>query len=506
LPYEVGTVLIKLQRLALAALLVTGAAESEPVRVLASNPHYLEFNGKPILLITSAEHYGGVVNGDFDYVRYFDALKSYGLNYTRIYPGFLFEPMGKFVRGNTLGPKPASLVLPWARSDQPGYPLGGNKFDLDKWNPAFFTRLKDFIAKAAERNIVVEICFFNAQYSDTWPMSPLYAENNIQGEGNYEFEDAQTITHADLTRRESDYVRKITEEVNGFDNVVLEICDEPFLTGTPIELAGPWIGHMLQVILDAESNLPKKHLVAQQIEGPLGGPCDFTKNPKIPMIVTQYLFEAGMQQMGGLQALDRLYELNKPIEENETDYYPIWYKGDKIADSRVEAWEFMVGGGAGFNQLNGLFTVKNPAGEGEENAQLLGSLRNLKQFLESFDFARMRQDKKSIVGGLTAGAHVRGISEPGRQYAFYMHHAEEGTGSAYKVVPGKHQERVVLNLPRGAYKTEWVDPSTGSVVRADTVNHNGGNRELNSPSYTVDIALRIVGQAATAGLNAGSIP
>jgi hypothetical protein len=32
-------------------------------------------------------------------------------------------------------------------------------------------------------------------------------------------------------------------------------------------------------------------------------------------------------------------------------YYPIWYAGDKVAASRVEAWEFVVGGGAGFNHL-----------------------------------------------------------------------------------------------------------------------------------------------------------
>jgi len=43
--------------------------------------------------------------------------------------------------------------------------------------------------------------------------------------------------------------------------VILEICDEPYLTGTPIELAGPWIAHNVEVIKKAESALPKKHLV-----------------------------------------------------------------------------------------------------------------------------------------------------------------------------------------------------------------------------------------------------
>ena len=103
----------------IAALAAIGL-RAEPIKLHPQNPHYYLFHGKPTILITSAEHYGGVVNKDFDYVAYFDALKSHGLNYTRIYPGYLFEPMGKFMKGNTLGAKPISLTLPWARSQKPG--------------------------------------------------------------------------------------------------------------------------------------------------------------------------------------------------------------------------------------------------------------------------------------------------------------------------------------------------------------------------------------------------
>jgi len=141
--------------------------------------------------------------------------------------------------------------------------LCGNKFDLDKWDPEYFKRLKDFITWAGERGIVVEICFFNSQYSDTWPISPLYYENNVQGVGKCDYLDAQTMKYPDLVRRMDDYVSKITQEVNAFDNVILEICDEPSLF-TPHAEAGPWVAHFVPVIKKAESNLPKKHLLAQQ--------------------------------------------------------------------------------------------------------------------------------------------------------------------------------------------------------------------------------------------------
>ena len=475
----------------LALVFVLNGFGGEPIQIHPANPHYYLFHGQPTILVTSAEHYGAMINKDFDYVAYFDALKSYGLNYTRIYPGAMFEPQGKFLPGNTLGPRPGSLIVPWARSDTPGYLFCGNKFDLDRWNPEYFARLKDFIAKAGERGIVVEICFFNAQYSDTWPLSPLYHENNIQGVGNCPFEDAQTLKYPDLVRREADYVRKITQEVNEFDNVILEICDEPALF-TPFDEVGPWVGHLLDIAADTEKSLPKKHLLAQEVEGPAGGPIDFSGSPNLTVIVGQYVQAGAMDQMGGMKALDLEYQHNKPIEMNETYYYPRDYQDDKIADSRVEAWEFMVGGGASFNQLNGLFTADNPTGDTPDNHQLLSGLKILKEFIEGFDFVRMRQDKNFIVSGVPEGAFCRGISEPGKQYALYLHHSVlMGRGHGYRATPGNYRVSLVLNLPAGTYKADWIDPATGSVVESSTFQHQGGKRTLSSPRHSVDIALRI---------------
>jgi len=470
---------------------------AEPIKLHPDNPHYYLFKGRPTILVTSAEHYGAVVNKDFDYVAYLDALKSYGLNYTRIYPGFLFEPVDKFIKHNTLGPKPEGLILPWARSQQPGYVLGGNRFDLDRWDPAYFRRLKDFIKQAARRGVVVEICFFNAQYNDTWPISPLFHPNNAQGVGQCDFKDAQTLNHPDLVRREDDYVREITREVNSFDNVILEICDEPFLTGTPISLAGPWLNHLVEVVKQTERALPNKHLIAQQVEGPLGGPCDLSAHPDVSIIVAQYVWEASAEQMGGMKALDFEYGHNKPIEFNETYYYPIWYKGDAVGASRVEAWEFIGGGGASFNHLNGQYTVENPRGDTPDNAQVLRALKNLMDFMRHLDFIKMRPDRSFIVSGVPTGAWCRGLSQPGKQYALYLHHSVRGKDgpasepAVYVVSPGSYTENLVLDLLAGTYQADWVDPASGSVVRTEKVTHGGGHRTFTTPNHPIDIALRI---------------
>ena len=242
-------------------------------------------------------------------------------------------------------------------------------------------------------------------------------------------------------------------------------------------------------------NCPRNTLWRRRWKAPLGGPVDFSESPLLSIIVGQYVWggEADSEQMGGMKGLDYKYGYNKPIELNETSCYPIWYRDtDPVAASRVEAWEFIVGGGASFNQLNGRYTADDPAGNTPDNAQILSALRNLKDFIYSFDFVNMRADKTFVLSGVPAGAYCRGISQPGEQYALYLHHSElDEAGMYYIVKPGTYHETLVVDLPEGTYQADWVDPASGSVLNSRTFTHQGGKQNLDTPEYTLDIALRI---------------
>ncbi|HET6484896.1 MAG TPA: hypothetical protein VFH83_00660, partial [Spirochaetia bacterium] len=67
---------------------------SQPIGPYPQNPHYFSYKGSPVLLITSDQHYGAVVNADFDYRAFLDAIASYGMNFTRIYGGAYIERDG----------------------------------------------------------------------------------------------------------------------------------------------------------------------------------------------------------------------------------------------------------------------------------------------------------------------------------------------------------------------------------------------------------------------------
>src|SRR6476646_590220 len=118
--------------LLLAACLAATAAP--PLRLHPDNPHYFLFRGKPTVLVTSGEHYGAVLNREFDYRKYLDELHAHGLNLTRTFTGVYAEDTKAFnITRNTLAPAAGQLICPWARSDRPGYAGGGNTFDLTQW-------------------------------------------------------------------------------------------------------------------------------------------------------------------------------------------------------------------------------------------------------------------------------------------------------------------------------------------------------------------------------------
>ena len=72
----------------IAFLLAPASSQGQvPLKLHPDNPRYFLFRGKPTYLITSGEHYGAIINKDFDYVPYLDELKARGFNQTRAFAG-----------------------------------------------------------------------------------------------------------------------------------------------------------------------------------------------------------------------------------------------------------------------------------------------------------------------------------------------------------------------------------------------------------------------------------
>ena len=454
-------------------------AVAHPADVLSlhpTNPHYFLFRGKPTVLIGSGEHYGAVLNLAFDYIAYLDELKANGLNHTRLFSGVYREIPSSFgITDNTLAPTAENYICPWPRSDVPGAVDGGNKFDLSKWNPAYFKRLKDFVNQASKRGIIVEVSLFCPFYGDDlWEINPMNAKNNINGIGNCHREEVYTLKHKDLTELQEAVTRRIVEELRDADNIYYEICNEPYFGGVTMD----WQKHIADVIVETEKNFPKKHLISMNIAN---GSAKI-ENPHRAVSIFNFHYSYPPD------AVAINYHLNKVIGENETGF-----RGKDDVLYRTEGWDFVIAGGALFSHLDYSFSTHHPRGDlldyqspGGGSPTLRKQLKILKDFIHGFDFIKMLP-KNEVIKGISEGVKARALVEEGNQYAIYIHEPPE----AGKEVKEREVE-ITVELPEGTYRYEWLNTKTGNVEKRRNFRHTGGYRTFISPVFKEDIALGIL--------------
>ena len=96
-----------------------------PIRLDPKNPHYFLYAGKTIPLVTSGEHYGSVMNADFDYHKYLATIEAVNLNYTRIFGGSYVEVPGGHSASSAIPWRrhPAGLSCPGRGVPNPGMPV-----------------------------------------------------------------------------------------------------------------------------------------------------------------------------------------------------------------------------------------------------------------------------------------------------------------------------------------------------------------------------------------------
>jgi hypothetical protein len=350
----------------------------------------------------------------------------------------------------TLAPKPNRYACPWARSDTPGYYDGGNKFDLSRFDPDYFDRMKDFMEAADESGVVVEYTLFCPLYrNELWDASPMNVKNNISGVGDCLRTEALTLKHADLLAVQLAFTRKLVRELNEFDNLYFEVCNEPYFGGVTME----WQHEIVDAIIETERDLPNKHLISMNIANGRAKVED--PHPGISIFNFHYCVPPDVVQMN--------WKLQGVIGENETGF-----RGSDDLLYRTEAWDFLMAGGGLYNNLDYSFTPPFPDGTfsgysspGGGSPELREQLGILRRFLESFDFLDMVPDNNVILS-VDPELAAYTLVEPGEQYAVYLH---APLPNKPRRITDHVMENVTANLrldlPEGEYAIEWLDVKSG---------------------------------------------
>lgn len=467
---------------------------AQPIRLHPENPHYFLYKTKPLVLITSGEHYGAVLNSAFDYSTYLDILQKNGFNLTRAFVGSYcegsyldFAPTLKATdddNQNSLAPRYGKLIAPWARSNETGYTNGGNKFDLAKWDDSYFKRLKDFCSLAAKKNIIVELVMFSANYGPaTWLNSPLNAKNNVNDTETVAYNETHLLKNEKLITRQKEMVRKIVTELNSFDNIYFEICNEPYwIKGIPeveasikVQQFLPEIDEWQQVISneikEAEKTLPKKHLIAQNYAN------TYYKIEKMDNNVSILNFHYAYPP----KTVTDNYQLNKPLSFDETA------DGQNAPDRRREAWAFLLAGGAVYDNLDWSFTHDDPTGLGrnilgkrQSGKEVREQLSILAKTINRFNFIKSKPIDGSYRNSLPDDISFHGLIIEGKDYLVYF-------------IKNKSLNNAQWSIPlvKGNYELKWSDPIDGKVLKQESFQHQGSKKEVKLPDFADDLLLRI---------------
>ena len=83
------------------------------------------------------------------------------------------------------------------------------------------------------------------------------AANNINGIGNLARDEVHTLDkNGALLKVQENMVKKIVRELKTFDNLIYEICNEPYFGGVTL----PWQQHIARIIKTTEEKFVKKPL------------------------------------------------------------------------------------------------------------------------------------------------------------------------------------------------------------------------------------------------------
>jgi hypothetical protein len=491
-----------------------------------TNPRCFLYKGRPIVLVTATEHYGAVLNRQFDYIPYFDELARNALNLSRTFTFYreLEDSIPPLGYTNTLAPRPGQEAMPWKRTGPGKANDGGLKFDLSQWDPAYFTRMKHFLKAAAEREVVVEIVLFCNPYRPTiWSWFPMHPQNNVNGAGGEITEVNQFMELHDPTIAEAQkqFVRKMVQELNEFDNIYFEICNETAARNNDPEIArrqDAWHLALSRIVRETEQNLPKKHLIAINAHQRLPayddrglryteiGDAPYFNEPLVDIINYHYISRktpgkataaletAGTRFGNILTFMEARRHVSKPLVFDENYSGVIHGAADEWDRNRLEAWETILSGGAGFDHLDWSFTPDDSTGSGKapipdgrrlDARRFRQQLGVLARLWKECGPDRMAPNLKLISSVPNHASAVASSHDDGQVHVIYVADARLKDGGFGDAVQGS----ITLRLPPGEYDAQ-VLPSGATEWRPAALLRAGREEMyLPLPEFRYDCAV-----------------
>lgn len=432
-----------------------------PLRVSAKNPRYFADDRNDAIYLTGS-HTWAVLQDmwlsdrprrNTDYAGFLDMLEECGHNFLRFWSWMQVKNANWSETSTLFDPQPFARTGPGNASD------GRPRFDLSRWNDAYFDRLRQRVEMAGERGIYVSIMLFEAwaikwarPSTDPWPFHPMHPANNVNGitddpvVENGRAWDFYSLNCPQLLEWQKAYVRKVIDTVNDLDHVLFEIANE--VPHRPEAMA--WQEHLCAFIHEYERGLPKQHPVGIT---PEGGDHE-----------NEELFATSADWISPSNGRLFEYRYNPPAADGRkvilTDTDHLWGHGCEVA----WIWKSFARG------MNILFMDPWEPIPADMPGWVSGTVSLNQRYYPLWDpvrrnlgytrqFAR-RMDLNACAPHDALCTSTYCLADPGREYLCYF--------------PAGGREGLDLWAAPGTFLVEWFDPDTGQTVHAPEI--TGGRR------------------------------
>ena len=427
-----------------------------PLRVHPRNPRYFADGDGRAVYLTGSHTWANLQDQGpkdppkpFDYEAYLDFLRERDHNVIRLWA---WEQARWAPWSDGKGQNSSDWFIspnPYARTG-PGKALDGKpKFDLEKWDDAYFERLRTRVREAGERGIYVSVMLFQGWSSakswlggTPWRGHPYHPENNVQGwSGNTKGNIGPALSDPRVRERQAAYIRKVIDTLNDLDNVLYEVTNE----GGDKD----WDHFVVETVHAYEETKPKRHPVGLTGHGSetnhemLASPADW--------------FSPGSRQWPDLKDDPRAVDGRK-VSLLDTDQV------FGVGGDQKWVWKAFLRG------HNVLFMdpYDDPAWASILAGQGVG-VRDAEACRRAMGHARRYAGRIDLAASRPAGELASTafcLAVPGREYLVYLPDGGDAT--------------VDLSGVEGKLAVEWTHPITGQSTSGDAV-AGGAKRTLNAP-------------------------
>lgn len=436
-----------------------------PLRVHPENPRYfIDGNGKAIRL-AGHQIFCDVQDNNFlkeytygkkralDWAWYLDFAAERHLNYLR---NWAIWSTGKGVND----PRRTAHPMMYQRTGPGKAKDGRPKFDLHRFDPEYFDRLRTRVQQAGERGIYVAIMLFEPygfgpEGYDFWSGNVFNPHNNINGvnlDANGDGWGLEFFYANDPATRalQYAYVDKVIDTVNDLDNVLYEVANELYAT--------EWQYDIIRHVHSYEATKPKQHLVYMSPGGVIPGPGGpYGRNWK-DHTAAQLL--EGPADCIGVKLSPREVFLSDPPVAAATK--PLLWDNDhglapvNPCPHQVPWMAFLRG--YHFNLYDGPFEA--PEQESDEWDRTRFNIGATVRYAERCrDLSRMNPQNSLASTGFC-------LADPGQEYLVYL--------------PKGGEVSVDLSGAQGGLAVEWFSPLTRETRVGDKVD-GGSKRSFRAP-------------------------